>query len=811
MAAAGQLSLAALSAPFALLQGDGTARQAAEPPGVDHVVLPSASAAAVVDDCENPQCDDCENPNHATHHCTDPRCLLDGRFLKLCDGCCAEHRRRKTLKHHVLVPLDRSPPTSSASSSQTPRTVQRPGPRGGGGAARSLPFRDNDTESDTGGDITESDSDADDSSTLVYDVSIPCEPRLLEKDEGVLVQQMFDELPDAFLERCNHDVKHQITCIIRKYKTAYTGNGRWGQLNVDAMPEIIAGGVTQNGKTMIKAVGIWLAWRLGAGHPDAPKIATILLSTTKNGTESLCSKLIIRIFNQFPANLRPPIVFAGSAPISNLEHRENLIKCVAQGGCIVLNDTAARVHHARSAVLEARGRALRTRHRPQVQIFMDEADAFYRNKENPIKLEKAVDELMQDTRPILRMSVSATLIPVFLHLQEKKDGVDVNSIIYTEPGGDYIGVQDFRPPVDAEGQLDFLRPGDLTKANGYFNAKVAALYRTAFAAPKSLVLNITNPGVATSNNVYDHAARVQRDYDHVGCIVFVGKGITYYPPKRENRGEERFQKGWTIGRVIKHVDDNDGLETPLVVIGYSQMLRGDSFRSDCRVPTHICCALGTAMSIEKMVQAMGRATYGDSMLQENGFTHVTVLTFANDYDTAQAYPIWLKEMEAKIKSGMTIQQALSADALYTDKANVTLGQNRTIGQKNDRLVLGTSFAKPEAGQEREGAVWRQQEILKDPMNKLVLDVAKEHFTETLDNFNADMRQGEQSFEYGGTSEDFLAALEGVDGVPDAARDIRKVKAALEALARLGELKKSSAFAPVRGAPVRYFIADRQDL
>jgi hypothetical protein len=60
--------------------------------------------------------------------------------------------------------------------------------------------------------------------------------------------------------------------------------------------------------------------------------------------------------------------------------------------------------------------------------------------------------------------------------------------------------------------------------------------------------------------------------------------------------------------VIQHVDDTDRLETPLVVIDYSQMFRGDSFRSDCRVPTHICCALRTAMSIEKMVQTMGRAT-----------------------------------------------------------------------------------------------------------------------------------------------------------------------------------------------------------
>ena len=49
------------------------------------------------------------------------------------------------------------------------------------------------------------------------------------------------------------------------------------------------------------------------------------------------------------------------------------------------------------------------------------------------------------------------------------------------------------------------------------------------------------------------------------------------------------------------------------------MIRGDSFRSACRVPTHICCALGTTMSIDKMVQAMGRATYGESRLADNGF------------------------------------------------------------------------------------------------------------------------------------------------------------------------------------------------
>jgi len=729
--------------------------------------------------------------------------------------CAEDAPRRKTKQDKVLAELafsnpgvkaavaavPQSPASSSAGSASSPLTRAA--------AARSLPFRDNDN-TESGGD-TESDSDAGDGSTVVYTVGIPREARPLEKGEDVLVREMLEELPDSFVRRCNHDVEHQITCMFRKYKTAYAGNGQWKQFDVNEMPEIIAGGVTQNGKTMIKAVGIWAAWRLGAGHADATKIATILLSTGLQGTSSLCSKLT-RAFNHFPPNLRPPIVFAGSAPFSNLEHRDNLRNCVAEGGCIVVNDTAARVQHAISAVSEARGWAQGKW--PQVQIFMDEADAFYRNAPGSyIKLEHAVQGLLARIRPILRMSVSATLIPVFLHLKEKQHGVDVNSIIYTCPGKDYNGVQDFRALVDENGDNVFLNPGDLTKTNGYFNDKVAALYHTALATQKSLVLNITNPGVSTFNNVHDHAIQIQQAYDHVGCIVFVGKGIYYYPPKRERRDVEEFlKKEWTIGGVIQHVDDTDGLETPLVVIGYSQMFRGDSFRSDCRVPTHICCALGTAMSIEKMVQAMGRATYGDSKLEENGFTHVTVLTFANDYDTAKAYPVWLQEMNDKIKDGMTIQEALSPDALYTDQANLTLGQNRSIGQKRDHLFLETSFEEPKAGQEREGSVWRQQEILKDPMNKLVYDVASQHYQESLANFIEQMRAGEQSLDYGGTSEEFLDAINGIDGVSDAARDIRKVRAALQTLVRMGALKSSSQFGPVpRGAKARYFVPDDEVL
>ena len=286
-------------------------------------------------------------------------------------------------------------------------------------------------------------------------------------------------------------------------------------------------------------------------------------------------------------------------------------------------------------------------------------------------------------------------------------------------------------------------------------------------------------------DVHDHARKIQREFQHVGCIVFVGKGITYYPPKTAGRSEEDFEKSWTIGDVIQHADAQDGLKMPLVIIGYTQIICGDSFRSDERVPTHICVNLGLQMSIEKMVQAMGRATYGDSKLQDNGFEHVTVLTLASDYDMAQAYPVWLQEMSDKLADGMSIHDALSTECSYTDKANVTLGQSRTTVQKQDKFCLETSFIKPAPGQEREELVWRRQEIFKDPMNKpymnkLVYQVAVEHFQESVDTFRDEVLA---DVLVGGSSADSLAALSGCEGVAESALNIKLVRAALQALVR----------------------------
>jgi hypothetical protein len=123
--------------------------------------------------------------------------------------------------------------------------------------------------------------------------------------------------------------------------------------------------------------------------------------------------------------------------------------------------------------------------------------------------------------------------------------------------------------VGPNGNPIFVDRGELTKANGYYSDKVGMLYESAFSTPKSLVLNITNPGVQSNNNVHNHAEKIQTEYEKVGCIVFVAKEIVYYPPKNTGRDTERFDKGYTISQVIQHADEEDGLDMPLVVIGYS--------------------------------------------------------------------------------------------------------------------------------------------------------------------------------------------------------------------------------------------------
>ncbi len=114
----------------------------------------------------------------------------------------------------------------------------------------------NDTESD-------SDMEMQDSPDPNAIPSVHEQHFLLDKEISIddLAKNLFEERPPAFKERCKQDILFQLKCMISKYKSIYE-NKKWYSVGINdiekEMPEMIDGGVTQNGKTMIKALGIWV-------------------------------------------------------------------------------------------------------------------------------------------------------------------------------------------------------------------------------------------------------------------------------------------------------------------------------------------------------------------------------------------------------------------------------------------------------------------------------------------------------------------------------------------------------------------------
>ncbi|EKX52159.1 hypothetical protein GUITHDRAFT_102061 [Guillardia theta CCMP2712] len=612
-----------------------------------------------------------------------------------------------------------------------------------------------------------------------------------------------DLAASAKRSRYRFDVRQAIQYQVRKLQSARTG-GRWRR-DIDPspngdMPEIIAGGVTQNGKTLIKVLAIVVGHLLG--------VSSIIVSTTRSGTSSLSNKIERYLLRDLHPKLQPTIKH-----ICELDARkhgpEPMCNFLRKHGCLFINDTARQLYNASHTIQSARSCAHLGEDFP-CQLILDEADSYYRNSSDPIQLEKALADLHQQVKPVLRWSVSATLIPVFLHLKDKKFGLDSDSIIYTQPDHTYVGVRDFKP-LQIDGKNQFLMPKDLKPANLYSNHLTDEVIRQAVDKPCSLTLVITNPRVDAANNVFELARRIQNSYPRVAALIVVGRGRFYMPPPQPRLPEDSIApppayviRRMDVSALIEAIDGHVGLETPLVVLGYSQMIRGDTFRSNRRVPTHIICALGRAMSIEKMVQAMGRASYQDSKLEDNGFQHVTVLTYPQDFDSAQAYPQWLAEMQQKLQEGMGISEATSRLATYSDRANVIFRQNKPIGQRNDNLRLETSFEDPEPGCERPGRKFLDRLHAEDPVLQTLRAIAIEN-RETSETFKQEL----VDYNYKGTG---MTAKEFADAYNERIGEGSRHVTVQAITCKLGKLVDNGVLERSKGRrvqPTRYWIASKE--
>eukprot|EP00968_Pinguiococcus_pyrenoidosus_P013619 scaffold1237_cov243-Pinguiococcus_pyrenoidosus.AAC.3 len=129
-------------------------------------------------------------------------------------------------------------------------------------------------------------------------------------------------------------------------------------------------------------------------------------------------------------------------------------------------------------------------------------------------------------------------------------------------------------------------------------------------------------------------------------------------------GQERTNEAEPIPQFLSRVlrdteqDNTNGRCRPLAIFGYNMMIRGTSFRPQGQmgasvVPTHIVLQMGKMMSIEKMVQAFGRASYTNG---PNNDDSVTVLASKLDLDVARAYYVLMEGILEFLREGRTISE-----------------------------------------------------------------------------------------------------------------------------------------------------------
>ena len=170
---------------------------------------------------------------------------------------------------------------------------------------------------------------------------------------------------------------------------------------------------------------------------------------------------------------------------------------------------------------------------------------------------------------------------------------------------------------------------------------------------------------------------------------------------------------------------------PFAVIGYTMMIRGESFRSDRRVPTHMVNHMSGAMSIDRIVQSAGRATFQDfdGFLEKNGFDGISVLMLKYDYDTVRAYMHLMDEIKKRIVIGkQTVAQCFSADAEpYPSDMWVLLDENPGQRRRIGNLREGHKLEIPVAGAaERAAAAAAETErVAREKQAKIEAAAAKQ--------------------------------------------------------------------------------------
>ena len=188
-------------------------------------------------------------------------------------------------------------------------------------------------------------------------------------------------------------------------------------------------------------------------------------------------------------------------------------------------------------------------------------------------------------------------------------------------------------------------------------------------------------------------------------VVISGSEInTRRPGKVSWRREKKSQT--SICKELDRITRKPGCaRIPIFIFGYSQMVRGESFRYATRVPTHVLCALGAAYSVDNIVQCVGRGSGAfKDQLQKNGFAHVTLLIRGTDFDIIGEYMRFQDSVVERSQAGETFEQIL--DGTKDLGGHLTSRTKRPIGYKKQGLT-GAAERASHMGEHRLARVVRE--------------------------------------------------------------------------------------------------------
>ena len=405
----------------------------------------------------------------------------------------------------------------------------------------------------------------------------------------------------------------------------------------------------------------------------------------------------------------------GVISISDVKQNESMRKWasiqLSQGSCLIVNNAAQSILKASNLVDTARGMCSRARVPPvQFMLTIDEADDFYRTDsgasdsiEREIKMEEKMREL-KEIGPLCQLEVTATLLAIYMRLLRfDQASVPSGDIFYVEASQEYVDARMLVPPSDSNGTPLFItNESDLNNNNTYADHKVRAMWKEAAGHEPppggygALLLDATTAAVRAGGRtigIYDKAKLVMRLHPNAIVVVVSGAEIAWRaaqprndrPLDASNLGQlpNMFRGKLKIFTEILEEIDIYYPNRPVFVFGYSQLVRGISYRSRRRVPSHFVLLYKDGMPLCRLVQAAGRAMGEQaSALRANGFDAVKLLTQTQDFDTIRAYPEFLNAIKERMSGGMTLKDAL--ETRFSGEFNCFNG--KTVGQKKLHLT-----------------------------------------------------------------------------------------------------------------------------